>query len=88
MRSLVWSGGQREGVEAEVVCLGLCPERGRGGELGFTQAAVRWGSMAGGVHLPAWRVEERGEKGWRRSWQDLAHALLGSPLPPSFLSNF
>jgi hypothetical protein len=30
VRVLVWSGGQREGVEAEVTCLGLCPERGHG----------------------------------------------------------
>jgi hypothetical protein len=30
VRVLVWLGGQREGVEAEVACLGLCPERGRG----------------------------------------------------------
>jgi diacylglycerol kinase len=24
-------------------------------------------------------VQERGERGWRRSWQDLVHAWLGFP---------
>jgi hypothetical protein len=30
MRSVVWSGGQRGGVEIEVACLGLRPEWGSG----------------------------------------------------------
>jgi hypothetical protein len=75
-------------VELEVACLGSLAEQGRWRELGFTQATGRWGSMAGGVHLPAWRVEERGERGWRRSWQDLAHAWLGSPLLLLFFQIF
>jgi hypothetical protein len=32
MRALVWSGGQRGGVEVEVVCLGLCQGKGEGRE--------------------------------------------------------
>jgi hypothetical protein len=35
-------------------------------------------------------VEERGERSWERSWQDLEHARLGSPLLPlslKFLNN-
>jgi hypothetical protein len=59
MRVLVWSGGQRGGVELEVVCLGLCPERGRGRGLGFTQGADRWGCRVGWVQILAWRVVER-----------------------------
>jgi hypothetical protein len=61
-------GGQREGVEDEVVCLGLCPERGRGerGRVypkGLTGGA---GWPAGSVYpLGEWR--RGGEKGWRRS---------------------
>jgi hypothetical protein len=86
--TFVWSERQRGGVELEVLDLGFCSEQGRRRELGFTQETGRWGSIVGGVHLPAWRVEERGERGWRRSWQDLAHAWLGSPSSPSFLPYF
>jgi hypothetical protein len=35
-------------------------------------------------------VEERGERSWERSWQDLEHARFGSPLLPlslKFLNN-
>jgi hypothetical protein len=54
LRALVQSEGQRGGVELEVLDLGLCPEQGRWRGLGFTQEACGWGSMVGGVCLPAW----------------------------------
>jgi hypothetical protein len=59
MRSLVWSERQRGSGGLEVVCLGLCPERGRGGELGFTQVADRWGW--GGLLGPGTRLVSGGE---------------------------
>jgi hypothetical protein len=71
----------------EVLDPGLCPERGQWGELGFTLEAARWGSRDGGVQIPAWRVEERGERGWRGSWQDHGMDGLGSLLSLSHFSN-
>jgi hypothetical protein len=77
--------GQRGGVGFEVLDLGLCLERGQWGELGFTLEASMWGSRDDGVQVPTWRVEERGERGWRGSGQDLGMDGLESLLSLSFL---
>jgi hypothetical protein len=90
LSALAWSERQRGEVELKVLGLCLCPERGRGRGLGCTPGGDRWGCWVKGVCLPAWRVEERGERSWERSWQDLEHARLGSPLLPltlKFLNN-
>jgi hypothetical protein len=51
---------------------------------GGTPGADRWGGVVYWVQLPAWWVGEMGERSWERSWQDLEHARLGSPLLPLF----
>jgi hypothetical protein len=56
LRALIWSEGQRGGVELEVLNLGLCPEQGRWRGLGFTQEASKGGRVDDGVQAPAWRV--------------------------------
>jgi hypothetical protein len=45
MRTLVWLGGHRGGVELEVVCLGLCQGKGEGRERESTPEADWWGGL-------------------------------------------
>jgi hypothetical protein len=88
VRTFIWSGRQRGGVDFEVLDPVLCPEHGQGRGLWLTPAAARWGRVVVWVWLPAWRVVERDGREKGRYARSL-HALgLGFPPPPPFLSIF
>jgi hypothetical protein len=67
LRALVWSERQREGVELEVGCLGVCQSKGKEREIGGTPEADWWGCGVVWVQVHAWRVVERKERGGRGS---------------------